>query len=59
MNRNYKYFYYIIYIDILVYAKNSRQQLILSNIQREGFTIYYYYFIQTRINEKILYDQCE
>ena len=27
----------------LIYAKNSRQQLILSNIQRGGFTIYYYY----------------
>ena len=39
----------------LVYAKNSRQ-LILSNIQRDGFTIYYYYFIQKLITEKILYD---
>ena len=27
-----------------VYAKNSRQQLILSNIQQDGFTIYYYHF---------------
>ena len=29
---------------IIVYAKNSIQQLKLSNIQRDGFTIYYYYF---------------
>ena len=31
-------------IRIIVYAKNSLQQLKLSNIQRDGFTIYYYYF---------------
>ena len=44
-------------IHILVYAKNSRQQLILSNIQQDGFTIYYYYFIQKLIKEKRLYDR--
>ena len=34
------------YIDIIIYEKNeeinSNQQLISSNIQRIGFTIYYY-----------------
>ena len=28
----------------IVYAKNLVQQLKLSNIQRDGFTIHYYYF---------------
>jgi len=38
-----------------VYAKNSIQQLKLSNIQRDGFTIYYYYFHTNTNKLKIYY----
>ena len=44
------------WFHILIYAKNSKQQLILSNIQRDGLQFIIIIYTNSNKNKKILYE---